>query len=81
MTDPVPQKNNPLHRVTLKVIVEELHAKYGWDGLASKVHIKCFTNKPSVNSSLKFLRQTPWARQKVEDYYLWTFYTRDGLRK
>jgi uncharacterized protein (DUF2132 family) len=81
MTTPLPQQNNPLHGVTLKMMVEELEAKYGWAGLASKIKIKCFMDKPSVNSSLKFLRVTPWARQKVEDYYFWTFYKRDGTRK
>ncbi len=81
MPTPVPQPNNPLHGVTLKMMVEELEAKYGWAGLASKIKIRCFMDKPSVNSSLKFLRVTPWARQKVEDYYFWTFYKRDGTRK
>jgi len=75
------QPKNPLHGITLKIMIEELEAKYGWAGLASKINIKCFTDKPSVNSSLTFLRKTPWARQKVEDYYFWTFYTRDGKRK
>ena len=80
MSTPVHPKN-PLHGITLKMMVEELEAKYGWAGLASQIKIRCFTDKPSVNSSLKFLRATPWARQKVEDYYFWTFYKRDGTRK
>ena len=80
MTTP-PQPKNPLHGVTLKMIVEELEAKYGWADLASKIKIKCFIEKPSVSSSLTFLRKTPWAREKVEDYYFWTFYKRDGTRK
>ncbi len=75
------QKNNPLHGVTLQAIVEELVAKYGWEGLAAKINIKCFTDKPSVKSRLTFLRKTPWAREKVEKYYIWTFFTRDGIRK
>ncbi len=75
------QKNNPLHGITLKVIIEELVAHYGWEHLATKIKIKCFIDKPTINSSLKFLRQTPWARTKVEDYYIWTFYTRTGERK
>jgi len=75
------QPKNPLHGITLKMMVEELQVKYGWDGLANKINIKCFKEKPSVNSSLTFLRKTPWARKKVEDYYFWTFYTRDGIRK
>lgn len=75
------QKNNPLHGVTLKTIVEELVAHYGWEALGEKIRIKCFTQNPSVKSSLTFLRKTPWAREKVEKYYVWTFYTRDGVRK
>jgi uncharacterized protein (DUF2132 family) len=81
MSIPTSQPNNPLHGITLKMMVEELVAKYGWDGLGSKIKIKCFIDKPTVNSSLAFLRKTPWARQKVEDYYFYTFYTRDGRRK
>lgn len=76
-----PQKNNPLHGITLKTIVEELVMKYGWEGLGEKINIKCFTDKPSVSSSLTFLRKTPWAREKVEKYYVWTFFKRDGTRK
>ena len=76
-----PQKNNPLHGVTLKMIVEELVAHYGFPALGQKIKIKCFTDKPSVNSSLTFLRKTPWAREKVEQYYVWTFFKRDGSRK
>jgi uncharacterized protein (DUF2132 family) len=75
------QKNNPLHGITLKTIVEELVAQYGWKKLGETIKIKCFIDKPSVNSSLTFLRKTPWAREKVEKYYVWTFYTRDGKRK
>lgn len=75
------QQNNPLHGVTLKTIVEELVAHYGWEELGKKIHIKCFTEYPSVTSSLTFLRKTPWAREKVEKYYIWTFFKRDGTRK
>ncbi len=75
------QKNNPLHGVTLKMQVEELATHYGWEKLGAQIKIKCFTQNPSVNSSLTFLRKTPWARKKVEGYYFWTFYTRDGKRK
>jgi uncharacterized protein (DUF2132 family) len=81
MAQPSPQKNNPLHGITLKMMVEELVAYYGFAALGQKIRIKCFTDNPSINSSLTFLRKTPWARQKVEQYYLWTFYTRDGVRK
>ena len=64
------QKNNPLHGVKLQQIVEELEAHFGWDYLGNTIPIKCFTNNPSVKSSLKFLRRTPWARTKVENLYL-----------
>jgi len=64
---------DPLHGLTLKVIVTELEQHYGWEQLAKKINIKCFTNDPSINSSLKFLRKTAWAREKVEGLYLHTF--------
>jgi uncharacterized protein (DUF2132 family) len=63
-------KNNPLHGITLKMILTELVAHYGWKILRQHVEIRCFWNDPSINSSLKFLRKTPWARKKVEDLYL-----------
>lgn len=61
---------DPLHGVTLKMIVTHLVEKYGWEELGERIKIKCFINDPSINSSLKFLRKTPWARQKVENLYL-----------
>ena len=61
-----------MHGVTLKMIVARLHNKFGWQELGRRVNINCFTNDPSINSSLKFLRKTPWARKKVEDLYLAT---------
>ncbi len=64
------QHNNPLHGKKLVDILEFLLAKYGWEGLAQKINIRCFTLEPSINSSLKFLRKTPWAREKVEQLYL-----------
>ena len=64
------RNNDPLHGVTLKTIVTQLMEYYGWDGLAKHIDIKCFKNDPSINSSLKFLRKTPWARKKVEQLYL-----------
>lgn len=64
------QANNPLHGVTLKKIVDSLVDYYGWDALGKRITIKCFNNNPSVRSSLKFLRKTPWARTKVEKLYL-----------
>ncbi len=65
------QPKNPLHGVTLSAILTELVAAYGWEELGRQVRIQCFTHEPSVPSSLKFLRKTPWAREKVESYYLW----------
>ncbi len=64
------QPNNPLHGITLKTIVTELHEYYGWKELSFFVDINCFRSNPSVNSSLKFLRKTDWARTKVENLYL-----------
>lgn len=64
------QPNNPLHGVTLEMILNELVEKYGWQELGERIPIRCFTQDPSVKSSLKFLRRTPWARKKVEDLYL-----------
>ncbi len=75
------QIHNPLHGITLKMIVEELVEKYGWEELGKKIKIRCFIENPSVNSSLTFLRKTPWAREKVEKYFVWTFFKRDGTRK
>jgi uncharacterized protein (DUF2132 family) len=65
-----PQSNDPLHGVTLEMILNQLVAQYGWDELGERIRIKCFTDDPSIKSSLKFLRRTPWARKKVENLYL-----------
>ena len=64
------QPNNPLHGVTLKAIVEDIVARHGWSDLAELIPIRCFSIDPSVQSSLKFLRKTEWARHKVEQLYL-----------
>jgi len=64
------QRNNPLHGLTLEFIVTELERQYGWPELGRRIAIKCFTSDPSVKSSLKFLRKTPWARSKVEQLYV-----------
>lgn len=64
------QENNPLHGVKLVDILEFLVARYGWEELGIAINIRCFTHNPSINSSLKFLRKTPWAREKVEQLYL-----------
>lgn len=81
MTDdstPTDQPRNPLHGVTLEAIVRALEANFGWDELARRIPIRCFTHDPSINSSLKFLRKTPWARDKVEGLYL--FMLREARR-
>ena len=73
MTDPASppaQPRNPLHGLTLEAMVRALEAHYGWEELGRRITIRCFTHEPSVNSSLKFLRKTPWAREKVEGLYL-----------
>ncbi len=75
---PPTQPRNPLHGLTLQHIVTELVAHYGWAGLAERVPVRCFTLDPSIGSSLKFLRKTPWAREKVESLYL--FMLRDMRR-
>jgi uncharacterized protein (DUF2132 family) len=81
MPDPSPaaQPRNPLHGLTLEAIVSALVAHYGWPGLGERIALRCFTHEPSVNSSLKFLRKTPWAREKVESLYL--FMLREQRRR
>lgn len=64
---------DPLHGVTLEQIVTRLESHYGWDGLAQRIDINCFKNEQSIKSSLKFLRKTPWARDKVERLYVNTW--------
>lgn len=70
-TAPPAQPRNPLHGKTLEAIVTELQDWYGWDGLADRIPLRCFAYEPSVTSSLKLLRRTPWAREKVEGLYLY----------
>ena len=65
-----PQPNNPLHGITLEMIVTQLVKQYGWAELGRRIPIRCFNENPSIQSSLKFLRRTPWARKKVEDLFL-----------
>jgi uncharacterized protein (DUF2132 family) len=67
------QPENPLHGVTLENVVTRLKGHYGWDGLALRVDINCFKSDPSIKSSLKFLRKTQWAREKVESLYISSF--------
>lgn len=64
------QPNNPLHGKTLEAILTELLERYGWEGLAERIPVRCFSSDPSLSSSLAFLRRTPWARAKVEALYL-----------
>lgn len=73
------QPRNPLHGLTLEMIVTALAEYYGWQGLAERVPVRCFSSEPSVSSSLKFLRRTPWAREKVESLYL--FMRREQARE
>ena len=73
------QTRNKLHGITLEMLVTELVQEYGWSKLAEEVAIRCFTHEPSIGSSLKFLRRTPWAREKVESLYL--FMLRERARQ
>ncbi|MGK0310352.1 MAG: hypothetical protein ACJAYS_001196 [Lentimonas sp.] len=66
------QSNNPLHGLTLENIVTRLVEHYGWDEMAQRINVNCFKSDPSVKSSLKFLRKTQWARDKVENLYIST---------
>jgi uncharacterized protein (DUF2132 family) len=65
-----PQSNDPLHGITLEMILTQLVQRYGWSEMAKRIPIRCFYNEPSIKSSLKFLRRTPWARKSVEELYL-----------
>lgn len=71
--EPQPQQHpkDPLHGVTLETIVRTLQEKYGWEEMGYRIRIRCFQENPSLKSSLTFLRKTPWAREKVEAWYLW----------
>ncbi|MCX6315399.1 MAG: VF530 family protein [Sphingobacteriales bacterium] len=66
----IDQSPDPLHGITLKAILELLVTELGWEEMGRHIRINCFTDNPSINSSLKFLRKTPWARKKVEELYL-----------
>ncbi len=72
------QPNNPLHGLSLEDIVVKLEGYYGWETLANKININCFKSDPSVKSTLKFLRKTPWAREQVEKLYVDTFTKASG---
>ena len=75
---PPAQPRNPLHGLTLERVLTELVGHYGWDGLAQRIALRCFASEPSIASSLKVLRKTPWAREKVESLYL--FMLREARR-
>ena len=64
------KSNDPLHGITLKMMLNQLVEYFGWEDLGLEIDIRCFNHDPSITSSLRFLRKTPWARQKVEDLYL-----------
>lgn len=70
--------HDPLHGITLESILIELEKHYGWDELGNRIRINCFISNPGINSSLKFLRKTPWARKKVEDLYI-SYVTKNKL--
>ncbi|MFZ6180967.1 VF530 family DNA-binding protein [Nannocystis pusilla] len=74
-----PKSRDPLHGITLEAMVNDLVAFFGWEELGRRISIRCFTSEPSVSSSLKFLRKTPWAREKVESLYL--FVQRERRRR
>ncbi|WP_370678893.1 VF530 family DNA-binding protein [Comamonas sp. GB3 AK4-5] len=72
MTSPEQQPRNPLHGITLERMLTDLVDFYGWDGMARRIQLHCFRVEPSITSSLRLLRKTPWAREKVETLYLQT---------
>ena len=71
MNEPHDHSSNPLHGVTLERMLTELVDHFGWEAMGQRIRIRCFTSDPSIPSSLKFLRKTPWARDKVESMYLY----------
>jgi len=71
VTEPHDHSSNPLHGVTLERMLTELVEHFGWEAMGQRIRIRCFTSDPSIPSSLKFLRKTPWAREKVESMYLY----------
>lgn len=75
------QPNDPLHGITLEQIITQLVEHYGWDYLGARIRVNCFTKKPTLTSSLKLLRKTPWAREKVERLYIATFVKKPFQKK
>jgi uncharacterized protein (DUF2132 family) len=80
MSAPQHHPKDPLHGVTLETIVRTLQEKYGWEEMGHRIRIRCFQDNPSLKSSLTFLRKTPWAREKVEGWYVWEM-RRGGFRQ
>jgi len=76
MLSPMEHPNDPLHGVTLEAVLRKMVDRYGWEMLADRIQIRCFMFDPTIKSSLTFLRKTPWARQKLEDWYVY-----DAVRK
>jgi uncharacterized protein (DUF2132 family) len=74
-------KNNPLQNKTLKMILESLVAEYGWEDLGDRFRMKCFLYDPTIGSSLTFLRKTPWARKKIEDFYVYSEWKAEKKRQ
>jgi len=74
---PAPDSRDPLHGITLENIVTQLHAQFGWEEMGRRIPIRCFLHDPSIKSSLTFLRKTPWARQKVETWFLHEFWYKE----
>jgi uncharacterized protein (DUF2132 family) len=73
---PNPHPNDPLHGITLETVLKTMVARYGWNHLADQIPIRCFLFNPTIKSSLTFLRKTPWARKKLEDWFCY-----DAVRK
>jgi uncharacterized protein (DUF2132 family) len=72
---------DPLHGITLEVLLNTLVDRYGWAELAKRININCFKSDPSIKSSLKFLRRTPWARKEVEDLYIESLHEQDDIKE
>ncbi|QJE97038.1 VF530 family DNA-binding protein [Luteolibacter luteus] len=69
--EPREHPKDPLHGITLENIVKTLQERHGWEEMGRRIRVRCFTDNPSIKSSLTFLRKTPWAREKVENWYVW----------
>jgi uncharacterized protein (DUF2132 family) len=78
MSEKPSRPKDPLHGITLETIVTKLQEQYGWEEMGMRIRIRCFQDNPSVKSSLTFLRKTPWARKKVEDWFVWVGLHEEG---